>query len=250
MKTEQNNDLNFKDIDYEAISERPNYMTNIYKKLIKKINIESILDVGCGNGHFSQFFIDRKFTIDGVDGHKGALKKCQSLGFRNCFYTKNIDEDNLSQVNETYDLIICKDLLEHLLYPDKLLKTLERKLKKNGHILIHVPNHFPLYFRFKFLFTGDLDTQKFFIDRKEWENPHIKYFTHKGFLEMIHSCSLEKVEDFSSEFFYSAPYFVSSMKKIKIDKVLMKLSPTLFTTGFTILAKKITKQNDPLPRAN
>lgn len=238
MSNEQTTELNFKEVDYEIIDGMGPYMDKIYHDIIQNFKFQNILDVGCGNGRFSKAFIDNGNSIDGIDGHEGALRVCKSIGFNNCYYSQNIDTDDLSQVDQSYDLIICKDFLEHILFPDRLLERLHAKLNEGGKIFIHVPNHFPLYYRLKFLFTADLDTQNYFPDRSEWDNPHIRYFTFEGLSKLFNKTGYRIVKDYSNNFFFSWPHLVSVMKMIKIDKFLSKKWPNLFCTGFSVLVEK------------
>ena len=61
-----------------------NYFTPVWKEILSSIEIDSLLDVGCGNGIFSS--IVKKKTgckLVGVDGNKYALEKASSneVGF-------------------------------------------------------------------------------------------------------------------------------------------------------------------------
>ena len=49
------------------------------------------------------------------------------------------DITNISQASETYDLIICYHILEHVIEDEKAMKELFRILKPNGTILIQTP---------------------------------------------------------------------------------------------------------------
>jgi SAM-dependent methyltransferase len=51
----------------------------------------------------------------------------------------NFDITNISQANETYDLIICYHILEHVIDDSNAMQELYRVLKPNGTILIQTP---------------------------------------------------------------------------------------------------------------
>lgn len=230
--------INFNDDDFDVISSSDNFMSNTYRHILENQKPNHILDVGCGNGHFSKFFLENSVKVDGIDGYIPALQRCKEIGFNNCYFTENIDTEDITGISCKYDLIICKDFLEHILFPDKLLEQMTSLLEENGKIFIHVPNHFPLFYRIKFLFTCNLDTQNFFPDKDEWNNPHIRYFTRDGLLKMAAQKGLTLEKDYSLEFFYSAPHTVSLFKGLGLSRILYSLWPNLFTTGFSLLLKK------------
>ena len=53
--------------------------------------------------------------------------------------------------DKTFDVVICKDILEHILEPLLVLHEVYRILKDSGYVIISVPNHFYLPFRARIL---------------------------------------------------------------------------------------------------
>jgi len=84
----------------------------------------------------------------GLRFQKG-LKKYESI-FNNCNY-KSLDVDagthpdivgdihNLNQVDESFDAVICKAVLEHVYDPQKACNEIYRVLKRGGKCLVYVP---------------------------------------------------------------------------------------------------------------
>ncbi|MBL4902421.1 MAG: methyltransferase domain-containing protein [Desulfocapsa sp.] len=104
----------------------------LFSKMIPG-DVESILDAGCGSGTLTNSV--RGYTITGVDRSRAALKHYQhkqvhgSLDNLLCF-----DDDS-------FDLVVCSDVLEHLpvdIY-SKTINELKRVSKK--YILIISPNN-------------------------------------------------------------------------------------------------------------
>ena len=63
-----------------------------------------------------------------------------SSDYGNQFYAqKNHDITQIQEENESFDLIICFHVLEHILEDKKAIKELYRVLKVNGILLIQVP---------------------------------------------------------------------------------------------------------------
>jgi SAM-dependent methyltransferase len=63
----------------------------------------------------------------------------------------NLENMILPVKAESFDLIICTEVLEHLLWPQKLLKEAMRVLCNSGKILLSVPNITSLTYRVSWL---------------------------------------------------------------------------------------------------
>ena len=106
---------------------------------------KKILDAGCGYGEFiktNPYGIE----IQGIDAMKEGIKKLKAEGYN----VKYADlRERLPFKDSEFDTITCFHVLEHLYDPDNMLKEFKRVLKKDGVLLIAVPN-----FSFK-RFYGD-----------------------------------------------------------------------------------------------
>jgi SAM-dependent methyltransferase len=100
-------------------------------------DVHSVLDVGCGNGTFVNAllntFSDKLNRVAALDSANEALKYVTSQKIRG-----SITE--LPFANETFDLVSCLEVLEHLPHVDfnKGLLELQRVTRK--YIMVTVPN--------------------------------------------------------------------------------------------------------------
>lgn len=102
---------------------------SLLKKCIKG---KSLLDFGCGNGGF--LLRSRKVAehVAGVEPEKSLIP-----------YFKKEKLKVYSDTNETkdkFDFITFFHVLEHLPDPRNYLRCLSKRLKKNGQIIVEVPN--------------------------------------------------------------------------------------------------------------
>ena len=106
----------------------------ILDNIIKKN--QKILDIGCGPGTGLKKYISKN-DIDGIepDITRAKVAKKNKINVYNCslkeFYKKE---------NSTYDIIIFFHTLEHMFSPRKTINMIEKLLKKNGKLIIEVPN--------------------------------------------------------------------------------------------------------------
>lgn len=96
--------------------------------------------------------------------------------------------------DRTYDLVVCNDILEHLLEPLQVLKEAVRVLRDDGTIVISVPNHFYWPMRFRLLFGKGIVWRGILTDHgaiyHDWDYMHIRFFTYKGFRQFLNEARL------------------------------------------------------------
>jgi len=116
-------------------------LDNFFKTLLKLISekkVDSILDVGCGEGFTLNRLMTNKIGSkwEGIEYSKDAIV----LGKK--FYPevkiKQASIYNLPYEDNSFDLVLCTEVLEHLENPDRALKELVRV--SNKYLVISVPN--------------------------------------------------------------------------------------------------------------
>lgn len=96
-----------------------------------------ILEVGVGSGANLRLLRDQGFEhIEGVDLSPRAVELCQSKGFS---HVVQGDLRALPFSDESYDLLIATDILEHLRDDYAAMKEIERVLRPGGIALITAP---------------------------------------------------------------------------------------------------------------
>lgn len=94
-----------------------------------------ILDVGCGTGATTGF-LEQFGEVTGIDPSATAIEYCRQQGReRLCL----ADGQNLPFADESFDLVVALDLLEHLEQESEGLSEAWRVLKDGGHALLVVP---------------------------------------------------------------------------------------------------------------
>lgn len=115
---------------------RPKFTTEVFARIHSKINSKdaSILDFGCGTGLLTKYLHEKLpgAKIDGMDISQEMIKKAQA----NCpecrFYYGDISSAELPQ----YDVIIAKDVFNHIPDFTETIVKLDERLKPKGSIII------------------------------------------------------------------------------------------------------------------
>jgi ubiquinone/menaquinone biosynthesis C-methylase UbiE len=109
------------------------WYSSIYSK-IPSGSTKIILDVGCGPGYGLNHLVERNRIVYGLDITEERLKNKNLKK-----YFIKADAHHLPFKNESVDVIICFELVEHLNFPTKFLEEATRTLKTKGMFFITTP---------------------------------------------------------------------------------------------------------------
>lgn len=186
------------------------------------------LDVGCSDGQLGYNLIEQKGCIvDGLDFRPAALEKARKHGYRQTYC---IDLNNaVFDTENRYDIIVCADVLEHLLHPVNALKSLQNHLNNNGSIVISIPNIAFVLYRLSHLF-GKFD---YCNEGGVMDATHLKFYTAKTIRTLcmdagLHVASLKGYNLVRKRYFFL--------------KFLGLLWPNLFCLQFLVLAQKTVQK--------
>lgn len=107
-------------------------------ELIRAQHPRNVLDVGCGDGFFSQRIWEAtEAVVRGVDISLDASEKARRRGIdaRQCDLNEGICFEA-----ESFDLVFCGEVLEHVFDPDLLLEEVSRVLVPGGSFVLSTPN--------------------------------------------------------------------------------------------------------------
>jgi len=114
-------------------------LTRVFVELVTKLDgVQSICDLGCGNGHITGRLAALGYRVTGVDASASGIQIARRAYPNAEFVHALIDRDlNLGQ----FDLVISSDVIEHLYRPADLLEAMASLLKPGGHVLVGTPYH-------------------------------------------------------------------------------------------------------------
>ena len=142
----------YKSDDYLSHNESKKGIVPQIYNLVKKVNIKnkfnitvngqqttdnSILDIGCGVGDFLNYAKEKGCDITGIEPSEDARKIAEEkLG------TKIFSPEELQNIpNESFDIVTMWHVLEHVADLKTEIDHLERIVKKNGRLVLALPNY-------------------------------------------------------------------------------------------------------------
>lgn len=100
----------------------------------------TFLDIGCGCGGTAAELSMLGRVVDGItwseEEAKSASAVCREV------MIADVSQGLPTSVSGLYDTVICSHLLEHIAYPQQLLKDIYRVLRPGGALVIAIPNLF------------------------------------------------------------------------------------------------------------
>jgi len=152
----------------------------------------NMLDVGCGTGWISRIWADSGASVTGLEpsDNRAAIARKRGLRVLQC-YVEDLD------IDERFDLIVARHVIEHIENPRVMLKNLASRLSNDGLLLLVVPNI-------------DCIGRKVFDADWNWVLPwHCSFFSPHSLLHLLNSCGFhaEKLYQTPSPLYYPRSFF-------------------------------------------
>jgi SAM-dependent methyltransferase len=96
-------------------------------------SIGSILDIGCGAGFHSKYFLDRGMKPVALDAYSGAFQFHGEIEFRNCAF-QDLGEERFDAVFASHVLEHCPDVMSALL-------SWRERVADGGYLIVIVPRY-------------------------------------------------------------------------------------------------------------
>ena len=111
-------------------------------------SVHSVLDVGCGVGHWGFTlvpFLSKKTQIHGIDPEaiwiEKAIERAKEKGVSNQFHYQVGKAEHIPFDDNSFDMVTCQTVLIHVADVDIALKEMIRVLKPGGLLAVAEPNN-------------------------------------------------------------------------------------------------------------
>lgn len=181
--------------------------------IFSNLKAQKLLDIGCSDGAIGAILSKSMKTrrVIGLDASWSALVEAARRGLTpvHC----DFERAALPLRNESFDVVYCGEVIEHLFNPSHLLEEIMRVLRPGGKCVLTTPNlaswsnrvllvlgYQPFLTNADWEFGNVGKVRKFRMSQELGE--HIQVFTHRALRELIetHGFNIEGVDGASMSF--------------------------------------------------
>jgi 2-polyprenyl-3-methyl-5-hydroxy-6-metoxy-1,4-benzoquinol methylase len=194
------------------------------KAVVGRINI---LDIGCATGRLTRELIKRGHKVVGLEIDEAAAMNARMNG---CVVVVG-DTEKFAQLdfeNESFDAVLCLDVLEHTRDPKKVLESIKPVIKSDGIVVCSLPNVANIRIRIE-------------LARGRWEyrdigildRTHLRFFSVSSARALIESAGYRIVHE---EYTPWVPFMDNT--RSGLAKKIVEAFPGLFAVQTIIIATK------------
>ena len=141
----------------------------VFGKLLEGINLrgKKFLEIGCGLGYFSERAVGLGAEVTGLDIGEKLIEKVKQRVPKGKFFVASAS--NLPFRNESFDVVLCTEVIEHVDKQKAALSEMLRVLKRRGVLAITTPNRI---FKPLFIFLSSVGLRPYNSNEKwlfPWE---------------------------------------------------------------------------------
>lgn len=192
-----------------------------------------ILDVGCGVGDNARLLAASGYSVDGIKLSEAEAESARRVC--NTVFVHDLETGLPPSLAPPYDAILCSHVLEHLRWPDRLLRQICTLLKPQaGVLLVALPNI--LFYKNRFrLACGYFEYEESGL----MDATHFRWFTHATSRRMVEEAGFNVLRH-EGEGSFPIPLLrrlVSTRLSKSIDTAAVRVLPGLFAYQILILAQ-------------
>ncbi len=146
---------------------------------------EKVLDVGCGTGLAGELLNRKKCQVIGIECDEESVREAEKR-LDKVYHGHAEDLIDRLPYDGFFDVILCGDVLEHMVRPDEFLHRSAKLLAHDGRVIASIPNIANYYVRYS-LIRGRFDYQ----DAGLLDKSHLRFFTLKSILAMFSSAGYD-----------------------------------------------------------
>ena len=197
--------------------------------LEQSFQLNRVLDLGAGHGDdlLAAKKYNKEAELIAIENFPKYIEELTGKGIK--VYSADIEKSILPFEDESIDVIIMNQILEHVKEVFWILHEVTRVLKKGGSFIVGVPNLASLHNRFLLLFGA----QPTSIQNN---SAHLRGYTKSDFMKLLESgfSGGYKLEEFAGSNFYPFPPVLA--------KPLSKVFPSM-AWGIFMHFKKVIEYN-------
>lgn len=168
------------DSEKHADGFHPEYYDQVRPEVARLLpeNYSKVLEIGCGKGLFRNN-LTRENEYWGVEPVESQAKEAEKHLDK---VLHGIYDDVADEIpDHEFDLVVCNDVIEHMVDHEKFFRDIKKKMKKGAYLVSSIPNIRQLGCLYQILWKKDFRYREFgMLDRT-----HLRFFTRKSLRRTI-----------------------------------------------------------------
>src|SRR2546430_12933127 len=202
-------------------------------QLLKELKPNQVLDVGAAQGILGQILADSGMTIDAIEPNSDWAEAAKPYYRR----VMNSTVEAADLPDNSYDCVVCADVLEHLPDPLATLKRLRQAAKSDAIFVVSLPNVAHLAVRTMLLFGRFPKMERGILDKT-----HLQFFTKDTAENLLTDAGLRieralttvvPLDDFGNGIF--------TKTMMGMQRAAVAIPPRLFAMQWIFVAKPISQ---------
>lgn len=197
------------------------------------IAAKRILDIGCGAGDLGKALKNRSdCEVVGITYSEAEAELASA--YLDKVLVGDLNNSNLLDNSlGVFDCVVCSHILEHLYFPEDLLKVIPKILKPKAKLVIALPNVLNWKQRAEFLKGNFRYTEGGTMDRT-----HFRFFDWNTAFELLQTSSYQILVR-QADGYFPLPFIRTMLGSValKMDMIASKAMPALFATQFILVAQ-------------
>ncbi len=146
--------------------------------------VKRVLEIGCGEGGFRIHFAD-DVEYWGVEPNAQVAFLSKEKFHKVLNGTYDDVEEQIP--NDYFDLVVCNDVIEHMVDHDVFFEKIKDKISSDGKILMSIPNVRYITNLLSLMFKKDWQYQ----DAGILDKTHLRFFTEKSLIRTLNEHNYE-----------------------------------------------------------
>ena len=151
-------------------------------KLLGRLQVRRVLDIGAGNGALCSMIADIGCEVVGIEYDKQGVELARAAHPAIPFYNYGVQDDpaDLLSAESRFDAVVSTEVIEHLFAPHLLTAYAAATLRGGGFLIVSTPYHGYL----KNLVLSILD--KWDVHHTSlWHGGHIKFWSRATLTQLL-----------------------------------------------------------------
>jgi 2-polyprenyl-3-methyl-5-hydroxy-6-metoxy-1,4-benzoquinol methylase len=148
--------------------------------LCAELGERRVVDIGCGNGALCRELASRGYEVVGCEPSADGVRLAQHAAPELVFHQIGVDDDPSAVGNESFDVAIATEVIEHLVEPRNLPRFANQLLRPGGHLVVSTPYHGYLK-NLVLALTNKWDAHL----NPFWDGGHIKFWSRRTLSQLL-----------------------------------------------------------------